>query len=113
MEELHDRERQYLYGFLHIDPLEASGRDGTIPAVGAFKSDSPLHVCEMIFVLNCLSSYCDLHIHEINEYALIPTIRNIMAFGCAGPFGRIFVETNTISAENVWNTFPLSYITLS
>jgi hypothetical protein len=42
MEELHDRERQYLYGFQHMDPFQASGRDGTIPAVGAFKSGSPL-----------------------------------------------------------------------
>jgi hypothetical protein len=63
----------------------------------------------MIFVLNCLSRYRDLHIHELCKYKPNPTIQNLMAFGCVGPFGHVFVETNASSAETFWDTFPLSY----
>ena len=57
-----------VYGFLRVDPLEGnSTRDGTIPASNGIPKDSVLHFREMIFLLNCMSRYRDLHLYGLLE----------------------------------------------
>jgi hypothetical protein len=52
---------------MRIDPLEDKFRDGTIPSSASFPQDSPLHVRSLIFILNYMSRYRDLSIHDLLE----------------------------------------------
>jgi hypothetical protein len=82
-----------LYGFLHVDPFDVSHRDGTIPTKSGYPKDSPLHVQEMTFLLNCMSRYRDQHIHgKLDTFEHLDTLECIFAFGAAGPFGGVFED---------------------
>jgi hypothetical protein len=104
-------EKSLLYGFLHIDPLDQEKRDGSIPASSdGIPNDSPLHVKEMIFLLNCMSRYRDMHIHGLlADFEPVLTAEYLLALGCAGPFGRIFEGKNVQSAQVFWKSVPKSY----
>jgi hypothetical protein len=99
-----------LYGFFHLDPLDASNRDGTIPAKLGYPKDSPLHVREMTFLLNCMSQCRDLHVHGKHDTIKhLDTLEYIFAFGAAGPFGRVFEDKNFKLPTLIWNVVPESY----
>jgi hypothetical protein len=54
-----------IYGFMRIDPLEDKFWDRTIPSSVNFPQDSPVHVCSLIFLLNYMSRYRNLFIHDL------------------------------------------------
>jgi hypothetical protein len=90
--------------------LESDHRDGTIPASGKTLIDSPMHVSEMIFLLNCMSCYRDLKIHGLLEtFEPIQSIEYLFAMGCSGPFGRVFTDNNSQSAHVFWKNVPDAY----
>jgi hypothetical protein len=99
-----------LYGFLHIGSLESNHRDCTIPACQKIPIDSPMHVSEMIFLLNCMSRFGDLKIHGLLEtFEPIQSIEYLLAMGCSGPFGCVFTDNNSQSAHVFWKSVPNSY----
>jgi hypothetical protein len=89
--DIDDHEKSLLYGFLLIDPLDQEKRDGSIPASSdGIQTDSPLHVREMIFLLNCMSCYCDMHFHGLlADFKPVLTAEYLLALGCAGPFAYL------------------------
>ena len=84
-----------LYGYMYIDPFEQNYRDGTIPEDKLdgvrIPLDDPTANRELIFVLNYLSYYRDIHLHKRQDfYSYDKQLERIWAIGCKGPFGRVF-----------------------
>jgi hypothetical protein len=72
--------------------------------------DSPMHVSEMIFLLNCMSWYRDLKIHgRLERFEPIQSIEYLFAMGCSGPFGQVFTDNHTQSAHMFWKNVPDAY----
>jgi hypothetical protein len=98
------------YGFMHVDPLESQFWDSTIPASAKFLKDSQLHVRSLVFLLNYMSRYRNLFIHDlIDEYVPLHTIEYIWVMRAARPFGCIFAENDTESAPLLWQHYSWSY----
>jgi hypothetical protein len=75
-----------------------------------FPQDSPLHVRSLIFLLNYISRYRDLCIHDLLEaYVPLYTTDYIWAMGVNGPFGRVFAENDKKSAPFIWKHYSWSY----
>ena len=99
--EFPESHRNLLYGFMYIDPEESNYRDGTIPNrkfVGKPKleTDDPTSNRDIVFILNYLSYYRDMHLHK-QENIFKPEVRlqQIWRIGSKGPFGRVFLEHET------------------
>jgi hypothetical protein len=80
-----------IYGFFHIDPMEVEYCNGTTPCDDG--TNAQWHVKEMLFLLNCMSWYCDLHLHNIlDQFVPQETTEYILAMGSLGPMDK-FLQT--------------------
>jgi hypothetical protein len=105
------KESQKMYGFMRIDPLEDKFCEGTIPSLSVyFPQDSQLHVRNLVFLLNFMSCYRDLCIHDLLEdYVPVYTTDYFWVMGTAEPFGREFEENDKESAPFIWKHYSWSY----
>ena len=81
-----------IHGYFYIDPMDKANRDGNIPSRKNLK-DSKLRNCELIFLLNFMSRYQDMHAHNLlDNYMYQDSLEYLWAMGSIGPFGMVFLE---------------------
>ena len=81
-----------IHGYFYIDPMDKANRDGKIPSRKNLK-DSKLRNCELIFLLNYMSRYRDMHAHNLlDNYMYQDSLEYLWAMGSIGPFGMVFLE---------------------
>ena len=103
--ELDESRDNIMYGYIYIDSMETTQRDGSMRNNG---SDDPTANRQLIFLLNYLSRYRDRHIYKIkdsNERQLANS--KLWYYGSCGPFGRLFESTEIDFYAQYLSLFPL------
>ena len=90
-----------VYGYIYIDPMETTNRNGTIPKGRRTVLDDPTRNKELIFLLNCLARFRDMELQGDSMSEPEHTFENVWCMGAVGPFGRVCLPTQL----DLWEKF--------
>ena len=94
------------YGFLYMDPMEKHYRDGSMPDQKSKTGAEDISQNrELIFLLNWLSFYRDMHCHDCQSFVETDEAY-IMARGLSGPFGRVKLKNENFHNQDMQKYYP-------
>ena len=98
-----------IYGYIYIDPMETTNRNGTIPKSRHTVLDDPTKNKELIFLLNCMARFRDMELPGNSFYEPDHTFENVWCMGAVGPFGRVCLPKPHNFLEKFCDLHPRFY----